>query len=111
MPFDGLGPTSPQNAGGIRADPPPSVGVAIGTMPADSAAAEPPLDPPGDHSRPQGLRVGPNTRLAGEASNAFSGRFVLPTTMPPAARSRPGTRPSRAAGGSSACSSEPRVVV
>src|SRR3954466_14380479 len=31
--------------------------------------------------------------------------------MPPAARSRPGTRPSRVAGGSPACSSEPRVVV
>ena len=64
MPLEGLSPTSPQNAAGMRADPPPSVAVAIGTMPADSAAAEPPLDPPGDHRGSQGLRVGPNTRLA-----------------------------------------------
>ena len=54
-PLDGFNPTNPQNAAGIRIDPPPSVAVAIGTTPALIAAAEPPLEPPGDNSRFQGL--------------------------------------------------------
>ena len=64
MPLVGLSPTSPQKAAGMRADPPPSVAVAMGTMPADSAAAEPPLEPPGDQRGSHGLRVTPNSRLA-----------------------------------------------
>ena len=63
-PLDGFNPTSPQNAAGIRIDPPPSVAVAIGTTPALTAAADPPLDPPGDSSKFQGLRVTPVARLA-----------------------------------------------
>ena len=58
-PFVGLKPASPQNAAGIRMEPPPSVAVAMAAMPAARAAAEPPLDPPGDHSVPHGFVVVP----------------------------------------------------
>jgi len=37
----------PQWEAGIRIEPPPSVPWASGRMPAATAAAEPPLDPPG----------------------------------------------------------------
>ena len=58
-PFVGLRPARPQNAAGIRIEPPPSVAVAIAAMPEASAAAEPPLEPPGDHSVPHGFVVVP----------------------------------------------------
>jgi hypothetical protein len=43
----------------MRIDPPPSLPWAIGTTPAATAAAEPPLDPPEVRSRSHGLRVAP----------------------------------------------------
>ncbi len=55
----GLRPTRPQLAAGMRIEPPPSLACAIGTMPAATAAAEPPLEPPALRPRSQGLRVGP----------------------------------------------------
>ena len=51
-------PTTPDQPAGRRIDPPMSEPVARWTSPAASAAAEPPLDPPGVRSRFQGLRVG-----------------------------------------------------
>ena len=42
----GFIPTSPQHAAGTRMEPPPSFACAIGTTPAATAAAEPPLEPP-----------------------------------------------------------------
>ena len=45
-------------------EPPPSVAVAMGTIPAAIAAADPPLDPPGLQSSAHGLRVTPNRRFA-----------------------------------------------
>ena len=42
----GFSPNKPQQAAGIRIDPPPSVACATGTMPAATAAAAPPLEPP-----------------------------------------------------------------
>ena len=45
-PRDGLSPTSPQHAAGMRIEPPPSLACAAATMPAATAAAEPPLEPP-----------------------------------------------------------------
>ena len=62
-PNDGLCPTRPQKPAGVRVDPPPSLEVANGTSPAATAAAEPPLEPPGVRSRFHGLRVTPVTRL------------------------------------------------
>src|SRR5262252_6678471 len=109
-PLVGLRPASPHRAAGMRTEPPPSVAVAMGARPAASAAPDPPLEPPGDHWSPHGLRVTPKTRFAEYPSVANSGRFVLPTTIAPAARSRAGVSPSRVAGGPSANSAEPWVV-
>ena len=58
-PREGLRPTSPHMAAGIRIDPPPSLALAAGTMPEATAAAAPPEDPPGLWSVSHGLRVGP----------------------------------------------------
>src|SRR5204863_2755805 len=58
-PRDGLSPTSPQALAGIRIDPPPSLACAAGTIPAATAAADPPLDPPGEREASHGLWVGP----------------------------------------------------
>lgn len=44
---DGLKPNRPQHDAGIRIEPPPSDACASGTMPAATAAAAPPLEPPG----------------------------------------------------------------
>ena len=41
---------TPQSAAGIRSEPAVSVPRVAGTMPAASAAADPPLDPPTDRS-------------------------------------------------------------
>ena len=43
----------------MRNEPAPSVPVATATMPDATAAADPPLDPPGVRSVFQGLRVMP----------------------------------------------------
>ena len=55
----GLRPKSPQEAAGMRIEPPPSPAEAIGTSPAATAAALPPLEPPGVRCGFQGLRVTP----------------------------------------------------
>ena len=102
-PRDGLRPTSPQHAAGMRIEPPPSLACAIGTIPAATAAAEPPLEPPVERSgstgcapgrRPCGSVVGQDpelgrVRLADEARSPASRKR----------RSEPGVlvaRPSRA---------------
>ncbi len=84
-PRVGFMPNSPQHAAGIRIDPPPSLACAIGTTPAATIAAEPPLEPPGVCSRFQGFRVTPcsSGSVTGEPPN--SGVFVLPQTTRPAA--------------------------
>ena len=58
-PRFGFSPNSPQLAAGMRIEPPPSLAWAMGTMPAATAAAEPPLDPPAECPAFQGLAVGP----------------------------------------------------
>src|SRR6266851_7341186 len=45
-PRDGLIPTTPQQAAGIRIEPPPSLPCASEPSPAASALPAPPLDPP-----------------------------------------------------------------
>ena len=52
-------PTTPHSAAGWRIEPPVSVPSASGAIEAATAAAEPPLEPPGTRSRSHGLRVGP----------------------------------------------------
>src|SRR4030042_972828 len=80
----GFKPKSPQHEAGIRMEPPPSLPWAIGTKRADTAAAEPPLEPPGVRWISQGLRLGPNKRgsVVGRIPN--SGVFVFPTMIKPA---------------------------
>ena len=72
----------------MRIDPPPSPPPAIGTIPAATAAADPPLEPPGVCSVAQGLRQGPQSSGSVTGRRPHSGRFVLPTTDTPLARTR-----------------------
>jgi hypothetical protein len=60
----GFSPTSPQADAGIRIEPPASVPCASGAIPAATAAAEPPLEPPGERSSAHGLRVGGPSRFS-----------------------------------------------
>ena len=83
-PRFGFRPNNPQLDAGIRIDPPPSVACAAGTMPAATAAAAPPLDPPAEWSRFHGLRVGPNSSGSVDALSPISGVLVLPKTTSPA---------------------------
>ena len=66
--------------------PPPSDALAIGTMPAATAAADPPLDPPGVRLRSHGLCVGPHAVGWVHGRLPISGLFVRPATTNPAAR-------------------------
>ena len=63
-PNEGLCPTRPQKPPGVRVDPPPSLAVANGTIPAATALADPPLDPPGVRVGSHGLRVTPHALVA-----------------------------------------------
>lgn len=83
-----LSPTRPHHAAGSRVEPPPSLAWAIGTSPAATAAADPPLLPDGDRVRSHGLLVGPAPSGCVVGLLPSSGRFVLPTVMSPASRNR-----------------------
>ena len=76
----------------------PSEAVAAGQSPAATAAALPPLEPPGLRSVSQGLRVIPKAGPSVSPMIASSGRLVLPITTAPAARSRRTSSPSARAG-------------
>ena len=80
----GLRPKRPHAEAGIRIEPPPSVAWAIGSMPAATAAAAPPLEPPALWPRFHGLRVGPNSRGSVDGAMPISGVFDLPTMTRPA---------------------------
>src|SRR5207253_2870686 len=62
-PNDVFNPNAPVKLAGIRIEPPPSLAVTNGKTHAVSAAAEPPLDPPGVCCRFHGERVTPYTRF------------------------------------------------
>src|SRR4051794_31605609 len=53
-----LMPTRPLTLDGMRIDPPPSLPGAAGSRPAATAAPAPPLDPPAERVRSQGVRAG-----------------------------------------------------
>jgi len=72
----------------MRIEPPPSLAPAIGTTPAATAAAAPPLDPPGVWSRFHGLCVGPKTSGSVNATSPNSGTLVLPKVTSPARLNR-----------------------
>src|ERR1051326_2147383 len=69
-------------------DPPVSEPSAIGTIPAATAAADPPLDPPGIRSVAHGFRTGPNAEFSLDDPIANSSQFVFPMTTAPASSSR-----------------------
>src|ERR1700754_1959988 len=77
-PRDGFMPNTPQHDAGVRIDPPPSDACAAGTMPAATADAEPPDEPPGVRSRFQGLRVAPKSTGSVVQARPSSGVLVLP---------------------------------
>ena len=81
-------PNRAQDAAGARIDPAPSDAVDAGTSAAATAAAAPPLEPPGVRCRSHGLRVMPPARVSVKHWAASSGVRVMPTTIAPAARSR-----------------------
>jgi hypothetical protein len=81
-------PVMPHRAAGWRIEPPVSVPVAMGTMRAATAAAEPPEEPPGTLLVFQGLRVGPKWEFSLDEPMANSSMLVLPTITVPAALSR-----------------------
>ena len=109
LPMEGLSPTSPVWLAGRRMEPPPSVPSASGAQPAATAAAAPPLDPPGVSAGFQGLPVVPNRGLEVKPSSVNSGTLVLPSTMAPAARTR-ATTSSSAAGRQPRSAGLPQVV-
>ena len=94
----------------MRVEPPPSLAVAAGTRPAATAAALPPLEPPGVRSGSQGLRATPETFVRVKLSVPNSGVAVLPTGTAPAARNRATWIESSATGPRPAKASEPWVV-
>ena len=94
----GFSPTRPQADAGMRIEPAPSEPVAAAQSPAATAAALPPLEPPGVRSVFQGLRVIPNAGPSVEPMIASSGRLVLPRMTAPAERSRATKSLSRGAG-------------
>ena len=53
-----LMPTRPLTLDGMRIEPPPSLPGAAGSRPAATAAPAPPLDPPAERVRSQGVRAG-----------------------------------------------------
>src|SRR5213594_291603 len=87
-PYEGLCPKIPAQDAGIRIEPPPSVPMWSGPRPAAAAAEAPPLEPPGDRSSAQGLRVAPKSKLWVTPSHPNVGVLVLPSMMPPAALRR-----------------------
>ena len=72
----------------MRIEPAPSEPSAAGTMPAATAAAEPPLEPPGVCSGFQGLRVIPYVLDSVNGHSRSSGALVRPTRTAPASRRR-----------------------
>ncbi len=68
----------------MRVEPPPSVAMPIGPMPAATATAAPPLEPPDVRSALQALRVRPNNGASVSALWPNSGVVVLPNRIAPA---------------------------
>ncbi len=83
----------------MRVEPPPSDAVPNGIIPAATAAAVPPLDPPGVRSGSHGLPVAPHALVYVYCNVPNSGAAVLPMGMAPAARRRATWVESAATGG------------
>ena len=75
----------PHSDAGWRIDPPVSVPIAHGARPAATAAALPPLDPPGTRARSHGFWTGPKPEFSLDEPIANSSWLVFPSTEAPAA--------------------------
>src|SRR5207244_6544766 len=75
----GLKPTTPQQAAGIRIEPPESLPSAASARPAASAAAEPPDEPPAIRPGAIGFGTVPKCAFSEVIPYANSCKFVLPT--------------------------------
>src|SRR6202008_2355722 len=78
----------PQNAAGMRTEPPMSDPTASAPKPAATAAPAPELDPPLLHCPFHGLRVTPYAELRPEAIPPKSGMVVFPRISAPCSRRR-----------------------
>ena len=87
-PYVGFRPTTPQNAAGIRIEPPVSLPSVRGSSSAASTTADPPLEPPETRSVAQGLRADPSRSFTDVIPHANSCVCVFPTRTAPAARAR-----------------------
>ena len=96
-PWAGLKPTTPHRADGRRTEPKVSVPSATGAMPAATAAALPPEEPPGMCAGLCGLRVVWKAGLAEVSPSAPSCMLNMATGIMPAARSRATQAASRSA--------------
>ena len=83
LPYVGFRPVIPVKAAGCLMDPPVSVPSAIGAIPAATAAAEPPEEPPGVLSKSHGLFTFPTKLVSLEEPIANSSIFVLPSMTVP----------------------------
>jgi len=72
----------------MRIEPSPSEAWAIGSIPAPTADAAPPDEPPDMRVGSQGLRHGPSRRDSVVPVMPYSGVFVLPNSTIPVARKR-----------------------
>ena len=79
----------PAARAGCRIDPPVSVPKLITAKSAATAAAEPPLDPPGTRPGAAGFCTGPYAEFSFELPMANSSQFVLPRKIAPARRASP----------------------
>ena len=86
-PCVGLWPKMPVKDDGIRTEPRVSLPRAAAHRPADTAAAEPPEEPPALWPCRQGFWVRPNQGLSVRAPNAPSCMLTSPRITAPAARS------------------------
>ncbi len=86
----------------MRTDPAPSEPSAALASPAETAVAEPPLEPPDVRCGSHGLRVTPNVGDSVNGVAISSGTCVLPMITAPARRSRATTSESAGCGCGSA---------
>ena len=85
----------PQNALGIRTEPPWSPPIARSAYPAATSAALPLDDPPADFVRSHGLRTGPLREVWLPPEKHRSSHTALPTIVAPASSTRVTTVASR----------------
>ena len=94
----------------MRTEPPPSVPSARGAMPSATAAAAPPLEPPGVREVSHGLRVMPVSGPSVTPFQPSSGVVVLPTITPPCSRTRATEGESSGHGPRGSIARDPRRV-